>query len=201
VRLRPFEVGDLEPAQQSLYDSIAGGPRANGPFTLVDEAGRLTGPFNAMLLWPPLGSALQALGAAVRYQTTFSDRAREIAILVVAQVCDSAFERYAHEAVGRVAGLSGSELDALRAGRFDGFTDPYERLVADTAMALASRHDLTDAEYAAARDGGLGEAGIFELSTLVGYYATLALQLRAFRVTAPSQVSPGPGPGASGSGP
>jgi 4-carboxymuconolactone decarboxylase len=28
----------------------------------------------------------------------------------------------------------------------------------------------------------LGEDGVFELTTLVGYYATLALQLRVFRV-------------------
>jgi 4-carboxymuconolactone decarboxylase len=32
----------------------------------------------------------------------------------------------------------------------------------------------------------LGEEGLVELSTLVGYYATLALQLRIFRVPAPT---------------
>jgi 4-carboxymuconolactone decarboxylase len=185
VRLEQFAVASLSPQQRALYEAIAGGPRAQGPFTLVDESGRLTGPFNAMLLWPPLGTALQTLGAAVRYETTLSGRAREIAILVVAQVWDSAFERYAHEAVGRLAGLSEPELDALRAGRLSDFTDPYERLVASTVYALAARHDLTDTEYAAALDGGLGEAALFELSTLVGYYATLALQLRLFRVAAP----------------
>jgi 4-carboxymuconolactone decarboxylase len=31
----------------------------------------------------------------------------------------------------------------------------------------------------------MGAAGLFELLTLVGYYATLALQLRVFRVPAP----------------
>jgi 4-carboxymuconolactone decarboxylase len=31
----------------------------------------------------------------------------------------------------------------------------------------------------------VGTAGLFELLTLVGYYATLALQLRVFRVPAP----------------
>ena len=46
---------------------------------LVDEDGRLEGPFNAFLLQPRLGGPLQALGAAVRYGTSLSDRAREIA--------------------------------------------------------------------------------------------------------------------------
>ena len=46
------------------------------------------------------------------------------------------------------------------------------------------RGDLDDAEYREAVDH-LGTAGLFELLTLVGYYATLALQLRVFRVPAP----------------
>ena len=32
----------------------------------------------------------------------------------------------------------------------------------------------------------LGERALVELSTLVGYYATLALQMRIFRVPAPA---------------
>lgn len=32
----------------------------------------------------------------------------------------------------------------------------------------------------------LGESVIFELTTLVGYYSLLAVQLRVFRVEAPS---------------
>ena len=33
-------------------------------------------------------------------------------------------------------------------------------------------------------------AGLFELLTLVGYYAALALQLRVFRVPAPDGTAP-----------
>lgn len=185
-RLAKLEVSELAADQRALYDAIAGGPRARGPqlFALTDSAGRLEGPFNAMLLRPGLGTALQALGAAVRYGGTLTDRAREIAILVVAHHWDSPFERYAHEAVARSVGLTDAELEGLRAARVDGFADDHERLVAATAAALAERSDLTEAEYAAA-EAGLGPATLFELSTLVGYYATLALQLRIFRVAAP----------------
>ncbi|HEY0949418.1 MAG TPA: hypothetical protein VGD85_04425, partial [Nocardioides sp.] len=54
----------------------------------------------AGLLSPAVGDALQRLGAAVRYRTALPDRAREMAILLVAARWDSAFEREAHEAVG-----------------------------------------------------------------------------------------------------
>ena len=51
--------------------------------------------------------------------------------------------------------------------------------------ALVLAGDLDDDAYAGAV-AELGEAGVFELTTLVGYYATLALQLRVFRVGGPA---------------
>ncbi len=209
ARLAKIAVESFSAGQRDLYDAIAGGPRARGPqhFAVVDGEGRLEGPFNAMLLHPRLGSALQGLGSVIRYGSSLSDRARELAILAVAYAWDSAFERYAHEAVGRSVGLDQRDFDALRAARFEAFADPHERSVASTAYALATRRDLSDEEFAAA-GAELGPALLFELSTLVGYYATLALQLRIFRVAAPvgtgddpgSNASPGSaaGPGADG---
>ena len=180
-RLRPAALTD---DQRALYDTIAGGPRAGGPFALVDADGGLEGPFNAMLLQPSVGAALQALGSAIRYESSLDVRCREIAILTVARVWQSAFETYAHEAVALSAGMTPAEVAALRAGDESAFGEPRELLVLRVATALAERHDLTDAEYAAAEEG-LGLPVLFELTTLVGYYATLALQLRAFRVPPP----------------
>jgi 4-carboxymuconolactone decarboxylase len=189
ARLAKLAPESLDADQRAVYDSITGGPRAQGPklFDLVDQEGRLEGPFNAFLLQPRLGGPLQALGAAVRYRTHLSDRAREIAILVVSVHWDSAFERYAHEAVGRHAGLTDAELADLRAERYDGLPAD-EALVAETTRLLAADGDLDDLAYTAAV-AGLGEDGLFELLTLVGYYAGLALQLRVFRVPAPTPLS------------
>jgi len=183
-RLAKLPPDGLDADQRRLYDAIAGGPRASGPFRLTDERGALQGPFNAFLLQPGLGEALQALGASVRYATTLPDRAREIAILVVATAWDSAFELYAHEAVGRRAGLTDGELAGLRRGEFDQLPTEHERVVAATTRALVASSDLTDAEHERAL-AVLGEAQLFELLTLVGYYATLALQLRVYRVEVP----------------
>ena len=185
-RLGKLAPGSLDDAQRRVYDAIAGGRRAQGPqlFRLVDADGGLEGPFNAFLLQPRLGHALQALGSAVRYETSLSDRARELAILVVAVEHDSAFEWYAHAAVGRHLGLTEAELDAVRDRRFDALPSGSERVVAETTRALATRGDLDDAEYQRAVTA-VGPEGLFELLTLVGYYAMLALQLRVFRVGPP----------------
>ncbi len=184
-RLAKLAPASLDADQRQVYDAIAGGRRATGPklFTLVDEDGGLEGPFNGFLLQPRVGGALEALGSAVRFETSFSDRVREIAILMVAQHWDSGFMRYSHEALGRHAGLSDAELTALREGRWDAF-EGEERLVARTSLLLAGDGDLDDHAYADAR-AALGESGMFELLTLVGYYATLALQLRVFRIGLP----------------
>jgi 4-carboxymuconolactone decarboxylase len=184
-RLSKLTPEALDAEQRAVYDAIAGGPRAQGLqlFRLLDDEGGLEGPFNAFLLQPRIGGPLQAVGAAVRYQTTLSDRAREIAILVVSHEWASDFEWYAHEAVGRHVGLSEDELDAIRDHRWNAF-EGDERVVAATAHALTSRGDLDDAEYTEAV-AALGLPTLFEVLTLVGYYATLALQLRVFRVATP----------------
>jgi 4-carboxymuconolactone decarboxylase len=185
-RLAPLAPEDLDADQRRLYDAVTGGPRAQGPqaFALTDAGGALVGPFNAFLLQPRLGEALQALGSAVRYGTGLSARAREIAILVVAHRRDCAFERHAHEAVGRQVGLTDAELAALASARHGELPAGDERVVAETAHALVTGGDLDDGAYERAV-AALGPLGLFEVLTLVGYYDLLALQLRVFRVPAP----------------
>ena len=177
--------------QERLYAAITAGPRGGrqGPFALVDDTGALAGPFNAMLLQPGLGGALQALGTAIRFQGTLPGRTRELAILIVAAHWASEFELHAHEAAGRAAGLTEAEIAAVRAGKEPGLADPAEQAAVRAVRALVQVGDLGDEEYAGAV-AELGEAGVFELSTLVGYYATLALQLRVFRVSAPEVSAP-----------
>lgn len=186
-RLPPLPRPDLTVAQRELYDAIVGGPRASGPqtFALVGDDGCLTGPFGVFLLQPRLGQAVQGLGSAIRYETALSARSREIAILLVAAHCDSAFERYAHEGVGRHIGLTETEIDSLRCedvGTFVGI----EGVVARTTLQLLRSGDLGEDEFVAAVEQ-LGREGLFELSTLVGYYVLLAVQLRIFRVLTPTR--------------
>ncbi|MFF7547112.1 carboxymuconolactone decarboxylase family protein [Streptomyces canus] len=191
VRLGGLLPADLDEEQAEVYRAITGGARASVPraFPLTDQEGRLRGPFNAMLLSPPVGFATQALGAAVRYNSSLSARVREMAILAVAAHWGSAFEREAHEAVGRTsAGLAESEMSALRAGRMPELTEPAERAALRATRELLRHDTLSDDQYADAV-AAIGERGVFELTTLVGYYAMLALQLRVFLGEASSSGS------------
>ncbi|MFC4114910.1 carboxymuconolactone decarboxylase family protein [Nonomuraea zeae] len=107
ARLRRTPPHQLSPEARALYEKITSGPR--GRF-MVDPEGGLTGPFNAMLLSPPVGDPLQELGAAIRYRSSLTDRSRELAILVVAGHQDSAFEQAAHEPIARDLGVTEEQL-------------------------------------------------------------------------------------------
>src|SRR5689334_1884025 len=187
MRLAVLSSDEMTTEQVDLYREILGGPRGQGPraVLLASGAGGLAGPFNAMLYAPPVGHALQELGAAIRFRTELAPRIREMAILVVAQVWDSAYERGSHEPIGREAGLTGAEIEALRTGADPGFTEKDEQVAYAVVRALTSPDaDLDDEQYDTAI-AVLGPQALVELSSLVGYYATLALQLRIFRVPAP----------------
>ncbi len=187
MRLAVLSSEEMTSEQVGLYREILSGPRGQGPraVALSSGAGGLAGPFNAMLYAPPVGHALQELGAAIRFRTQLAPRIREMAILVVAQAWDSGYERASHEPIGREAGLADEEIEALRTGADPGFADKQEQVAYAVVRALTSpAADLDDQQYDTAV-AMLGEQALVELSTLVGYYATLALQLRIFRVPAP----------------
>lgn len=180
-RIRRRPPTELNTDERALYDAIAGGPRAQGPqhFALTAEDGSLRGPFDAFLLSPPVGTALQELGAAIRYRTHVTDRQRELAILLVAAKWESAFERDSHEAIARAIGFSDAEISGTRALDVSSFSGD-EAAVGRAVIAFLDG-DLDDAQWSAA-SVALGTDVLFELTTLVGYYSTLALQLRVFRV-------------------
>ena len=185
-RLRRLVEADLDAEQLEIYRSITGGPRASGTqvFQLQDAAGSLNGPFGVMLHAPHVGSPLEKLGSAIRYRTSLSDREREIAILMVASATDSEFERYAHERVGRVAGLTEDELGVLRAGSYPQ-ADQREARVGELCARLLADERITDDEFEAA-SAVLGNPTIIELVVLVGYYRTLAQLMDVFDVQAPA---------------
>jgi 4-carboxymuconolactone decarboxylase len=93
--------------------------------------------------------------------------------------------------LGRAAGLADDDLVAVQERRYSSLSGD-ESLIATLTDALVVDGDLEDGMYRSAV-AVLGPAGLFELTALVGYYTTLALQLRIFRVEPPPRsVEGGP---------
>lgn len=185
-RLTPDQLDD---AQRAVYDGIAGGDRAKGVqhFPLTADDGSLNGPFGIMLHAPGVGAVLSELGATIRFRTDLSLRVREIAILQVAQALGSEFEWWAHERVGRAAGLTDEELMLLSLGSFRS-DDPVEDAAAAFCANLLSSSIVTDEEYTAA-NAALSTQQLIDLTVLVGYYRTLAQLMAVFDVGVPGHDS------------
>jgi 4-carboxymuconolactone decarboxylase len=190
-RLHWYTPSELDEPQRRVYDAITGGPRSTGPQVIKrdDGEGRLYGPFNAMLVDPAVGEAMQSVGAALRYATELPGRQRELAILEVAAFHKSEFEWYAHRQIAVTLGFSEAELDALRTGAEIPGLDEGDRLIRETAHALVERGDLTDGEWAQAT-AALGVRTVVDLVYFVGYYSALALSMRVFRVGLPPGFEP-----------
>lgn len=183
---------DVDPAtmtdeQKSLYDSYATGPRAapGNPFLLVAPDGRLQGPPAVWILSPTFGHALQTIGGAVRFGSRLPLRAREIAILLVGHHHKSPFELYAHERAGAAAGLTADDLAALADGKEPAGLSVVEECCFRATRQILAHGTLDDVGYASAV-ATIGEAGLLELVTIVGYYTMVAWQLAVFDVRPPA---------------
>jgi 4-carboxymuconolactone decarboxylase len=179
-RLRPLRPDELDAEQRAVYEALADPPGR----VRLDADGRLQGPFDAMLRAPRSGAALQSVGAALRYRSALPERVRELATLLVAAHHRSAFEWYAHAPLAAAAGLPDALVEAIRTGGSVEPDDPAERAAAVAVAQLLTSGDVDDDAWGAAVDT-LGEAGAVELTTLVGYYSLLALQMRVLRIPLP----------------
>lgn len=183
MRVDHVDPADMTDDQRALYEWYATGPRAAAgtPFSLVGPDGRLQGPPAVWILSPAFGHALQQIGGAVRFRSRLPARAREIAILLVGHHHRSAFELYAHRRAGAAAGLTEADLAALAGDREPANMSDVEACSFRTTRRILDRGTLDDGEFRDAA-GVLGEAGLFELVTIVGYYNMVAWQLAAFDV-------------------
>jgi 4-carboxymuconolactone decarboxylase len=181
---------DLDDAQRALYAAITGGPRASqaGTVPITDESGRLLGPFAVMLLTPEVGDAVQQVGAKIRFAAALSARERELAILAVAGVLRSDFERLAHEPAALRAGLTKDQVNAVLSGQVPDGLAGDEALVSRLAQAMTADRNLSDDDYAAGV-AALGKERLAELTWLVGYYSALALSLAVFRPFLPESFA------------
>lgn len=186
-RLMRLTPNFLKADQMDIYLRIRYGPRGQGTqvFRLLGDDEALEGPFNAWLLSPPVGSALEHFGDAMRFACTIAPRWREIAILTVGTYWGSSYERYAHEAVARQVGLSDEEIRMIRLGRELQLMDDKETLVAQLSWAMLEHRGTVEDELYLLAKSLLGEVALFEITVLVGYYSMLALQLEVFRVSVP----------------
>jgi 4-carboxymuconolactone decarboxylase len=164
--------------QRAVYDALVSGKRGAA---IKAPDGTLIGPFNAMLLNPHVGNRVQSVGEALRFDISLSRRVIEIATLVVGAHWRAQFEWWAHERLAKQAGLSDEIIAAIKRGERPALDDASEATAYDVASELYRTQRLSDTTYARAEEH-FGQAGVFELIALVGYYSLVSIILNGFNV-------------------
>ncbi len=130
---------------------------------------------------------MQQLGAALRYGTSLPADLLELAILCVGGEWRANFEFWAHARLGAAAGLPQAAIDAIRSGETPSFNDPRHEAVYAFGRELIETKRVSDERYEALKRL-VGERGVFELASLMGYYTLVSIALNTFDVGMPPGV-------------
>lgn len=183
-----LEPSELTASQRTVYDTIntkmvPWAEKAGFKAKLPD--GRLIGPFNTVMLSPEMAEAFLNLQAVEGSNTTLAQRVRQVVILTVGGVFQCDYERYAHAAVAREAGLSDADIAALMHGTpAEGLTHEEEVARRFTAT-LVTEHRVSDALFEEARQI-FHDRGLVDLIILAGSYQLISSLLNAFKVPVPA---------------
>ena len=152
------------PDQEEAFDHI------------VASRGRMLRPYAAMLHRPEIARAASDLGAVIRFDSTLSDRDRELIIATTAIERDCAFEWDAHRPLASEAGVSEETLEAV-ANRGD-IANGRDAGIVAYVRSLTDTGKVDDATFATAH-AQFGDAGLVEMTAVVGYYTLLAMFMNA----------------------
>ena len=164
-------------AQRDAAAEISNGPR-----------GGVVGPFAAALRSPECMRRLQLFGAYLRYDSHIPARLREIAILLTAHRWRQDYEWLTHEPLARAAGVPEATIDAIRTGAVPPSLSGDEAVIFELCAVLFADGRVADALYNRAIDV-LGEPGVIDLVSAVGYYSTLAMIMNVARTALPEGAS------------
>ncbi len=179
-RLAPLTPDQLTDDQRDLYDRING--RDAGSRLAPD--GSLIGPFDAFLRNPNTGHKMLDLGAAMRFKSTLPRPAIEVAILCVGRKWEAEFEWYAHVKLAREVGVAEHVIQSILDQDVPDFDDDIQAAVYHATQEILTNRQLSNRAYATLKEL-VGEEGLLDLFTLVGYYMTISTILNGFRVPLP----------------
>ena len=150
-----------------------------------DTGGTITGGPNSITInSPEMALRRSKLTSYLRYESNFSNRIRELAILATARAMDCPYVWNAHAPDARKAGVSDALVDALRDRQPLPQMADDERAIVNYCNEFYGNHRVSASTFQIALEQ-FGTQHLVELTALMGHYAQTAFFLNAFEVDLP----------------
>ena len=144
--------------------------------------GQVPGPHKIWLANPKLSETIVPTGAYYQTESTLTKAEIEIVTNVINGRWLAAYANYEHEKIGEEQGhLASHNVQALIAGISTSFDDARQQIVYELAFTLAAPRVVPTGMYQRAK-GLLGDAGIVDVTVLMGWFTAVSMTLMAFDV-------------------
>ncbi len=177
-RFKPLTYDEMTPAQKTMIENLLNGERRG-----------TGGPFNVLLRSPEIGDLAQKLGAGVRFHSSLPNKLNELAIIITARYWTAQFEWNAHKRAALAAGVSPAIVDAIAAGKRPTQMQRDEEAVYNFGTELLRTKQVSDATFQAAKTA-VGERGVVDLISVMGYYQLVSMLLNVDRYPLGEGVQP-----------
>jgi 4-carboxymuconolactone decarboxylase len=177
----PSDFGTFGRFRESPVDRMSPDMKAAYDFTR-EFRGLVPGPHKIWLANPKLSRTIVPTGAYYQTESTLTKAEIEIATNLVTGRWATAYANYEHEKIGEQAGgLQPEAVQALIAGLPTSFEDPRQQVVYELTCALIAARVVPLGLFRRAQEL-LGDAGIVDLTVLLGWFTAVSLTLAAFDV-------------------
>lgn len=174
-RIEPVDLDRLDADQQAALEPFlsSGGGRVGG--------GRILNIFRTLAHAPKALTAFLGWGNYIlSKRSALSARDRELVILRTGYNCRSGYEWMQHKRIGLDAGLTGTEIERIKAGPDAESWSDLDRAMLRATDDLTRNHHVSDANWAALAP--LGDKGRMDLVFTVGQYTQVSMMLNSFGV-------------------
>jgi len=153
--------------------------------TAISSGAIESGPGSVMINSPEMRKRANHLVFYFRQESELPQKIQEMAMILTARNKDCQYIWFAHAARARQEGISNEFVDALRDKKPLPKLPHDEQIVVDYATELFDTNRVSEATFKAVMDH-FGTQLLTELTTMMGYYALLALNVNAFEVGVPT---------------
>jgi 4-carboxymuconolactone decarboxylase len=169
-RYQETPLNEMSPEMKGAYD-----------FTMKLR-GMVPGPHKIWLANSTLSRTIVPTGYYFQKESTLTKAEIEIVTNIINGQWRSAYANYEHEKIGEKQGhLAPEHLEALVSGLATSFSEPRHQVVYELASALAAHRLVPTGLYRRAKKL-LGDAGIVDVTVLMGWFTMVSLTLNAFDV-------------------